>query len=64
MPQQDPRTVVRSSQQTWSETVARANAIEGEPTGPTPEVSYEFSGGKTFYARVGRNPYTGESNGG
>lgn len=51
--QQDPRTIVRSSQKLWSEEVAIADACEPVPAQP---VVYEFAGGRRLFKdRI--NPY-------
>lgn len=51
-PNQDPRTVVRTSQQLWSEQVALAEA--NEPIKPR-DTAYEFSNGRRFEEKT--NPY-------
>lgn len=56
MPDQDPRTIVRTTQRLWSEEVGIAQASDPLAAGdPNKEPGYEFSNGVKF--DTPRNPY-------
>lgn len=45
-PNQDPRTVVRISERSWSDEVGRAAALEGPV--PIYDPAYQFNNGREF----------------